>query len=164
MLYSHFSPPNPFGCSDDTVAVGAELYQIDTDTAAAATTTTASESSAKSTGVIELAKDTAATPTTVVTVVPVQHGGTSHRTPSIRFLGKAGWAARKSAIKQATTETVDQNIYQQLASVQLVPDDPSWDPMYGRPPVLEDEIESLVMGGASGAPKLLKPSSGAIFG
>ena len=142
-------------CRDDTVEVGSDLYQIDTDVTAAVTAVPTISGT--------LPGVAAATPTTAI---PVQHGNTSHRTPSIHFLGKAGWAARKSPATEEAIEskTTVQDIYQQLEAVQLVPDDPTWDPMYGRPPISDDEIESLVMGVASGAPQLLKPSSGATFG
>jgi hypothetical protein len=89
---------------------------------------------------------------------------TYHRTPSIRFLGKAGWAERIRVSKVITdVVAAPDQVFQQLASVQLEPDDITWNPAYGRPPITEKEIESLVMGGATEAPKLIKPSIGATF-
>lgn len=69
---------------------------------------------------------------------------TSSRTPSIKFLGKEGWARLRAGIQTPT--------------VVHIP------PMYGRPAISESEMEALVMGGASIAPDVKVHSSGAMFG
>jgi hypothetical protein len=136
--------------SDDTVSVGSDLYQIDTDSVKI---TDAGASDPKPAAM------------SATTTIPELRGSISHRTPLIRFLGKAGWAEQKSFVKvnKELEIAANQDVYQHFAPVQLEPYDVTWNPMYGRPPISENEIESLVMGGASEAPKLLRPSSGAIF-
>ena len=138
--------------SDDTVSVGSDLYQIDTD----GVQLSGAEAS-------ETMTAAASTINTMATAIPEHLGSTSHRIPSIHFLGKAGWAKKTSSKVNKDLE-ISTNQVQHFSQIQLEPDDLTWNPMYGRPPVSDDEIESLVMGGASEAPRLLRPSSGAIFG
>ena len=71
-------------------------------------------------------------------------GGGHNRTPSIHFLGKEGWARRRSGVQTPT--------------IVYVP------PSYGRPVFTEEEMEALVTGGASLAPDVKKYSSGSMFG
>jgi len=142
-----------FGAVDDTVSVGSDLYQIDTDGVQL--------SGAEASDTMPAA---ASTINTTATAIPEHLGSTSHRIPSIHFLGKAGWAKKTSSSKVNKDFEISTNQVQHFSQIQLEPDDLTWNPMYGRPPVSEDEIESLAMGGASKAPRLLRPSSGAIFG
>ena len=137
--------------------VGANLYKIDTDAEASvvsAGTTESSSSSSKST-----TKESAAATAEKVTEAPKtttntkaessaaksnSSGGGHNRTPSIHFLGKEGWARRRSGVQTPT--------------IVYVP------PSYGRPVFTEEEMEALVTGGASLAPDVKKYSSGSMFG
>jgi len=141
-------------CRDETVEVGAKLYQIDAD----ATATAAAPVSPSTNKPKEESKPKSSE-------VPAP---SHHREPLIHFLGKAGWAARKASSHGVSHESsvVNEEEPPEMFIVEsLVPDDPAWNPMYGRPPISEDEMEALLMGGASGAgvPRLVKPSRGAVF-
>jgi hypothetical protein len=80
----------------------------------------------------------------VAAAVPVASGSTSsssapHRTPSIHFLGKEGWEQRLRG--------------------EEVPVVFALHPMYGRPPITEEEMEALMLGGADQAPNIVAGSS-----
>ena len=143
MELDFFSVLNLFVCrSEETVEVGAPLYEIDTDAEATVTNTATSKDSPKSEAPPaeeKVAAAAAAAPPKAPAATTPQH-----RTPSIHFLGKEGWAAR-------------------LRGVPAVADLPPIHPMYGRPAFTEEEMEALMLGGAEQAPKLVTPSSGAIF-
>ena len=136
---------------DETVEVGAPLYEIDTDATASATgasgggsdsdssSTESAETSPKSETPPPAAKEQQ--PTKSTTTAPAAKK--EHRTPSIQFLGKEGWAAR------LTPEPV----------VEL----PPIHPMFGRPAFSEEEMEAIMLGGAEQAPKVVAHSSGAKF-
>jgi hypothetical protein len=84
-------------------------------------------------------------PEPVVKAAPVEtKEGPKSRVPSIKFLGKDGWA-------QALSPT---------AAVVYAPMPPN----YGRPKFSEAEMEALITGGANIAPQVKKHSSGAMFG
>lgn len=144
--------------SDETVEVGGDLYQIEkTDSKAIASDVTEMNSSTPEKPSISLRSE-----------LPLESTvscSSSHRTPSIRFLGKAGWAERIHDTSKLITDVAAPNnqVSQQYTCIQLVPDDISWNPTYGRPPITQKEIEALEMGGATDAPKLIKPSIGATF-
>lgn len=144
--------------SDETVEVGADLYQIEkTDSKATASDIPEKNSLTPEKPSINLQPE-----------LPLETAVSSssyHRTPSIRFLGKAGWAERNHDTSKLITDIVAPNnqVSQQYNYIQLVPDDISWNPTYGRPPITQKEIEALEMGGATDAPKLIKPSIGATF-
>lgn len=119
------------------------MYKIDTEAEASVTAAAASSSTppsettpsspAKEDPVPVEVKQAAATTST-----------SSHRTPSIKFLGKEGWARLKAGV--------------QTPAVVHIP------PNYGRPAISEAEMDALVMGGASVAPEVKVHSSGAMFG
>jgi hypothetical protein len=88
----------------------------------------------------------------------------SHRSPSIHFLGKDGWAQVLSgkepiASSTASTSSAATSLFQQTA----VLDGAMIHPMYGRPKFTETEMEALMMGGANVAPEVVVHSSGAKF-
>jgi phosphatidylinositol kinase/protein kinase (PI-3 family) len=91
----------------------------------------------------------------------------SHRTPSIHFLGKSGWQALKTEKQQHTTEKQQpiaiekSNPFNPLA-INVIYDN-SIDSTYGRPKFTEAEMEALIMGGASIAPNVVSMSKGASF-
>jgi pyruvate/2-oxoglutarate dehydrogenase complex dihydrolipoamide acyltransferase (E2) component len=134
---------------DETVDVGGDLYEIDTE--GEASTAVASRE--------DLSKDTIASSDELdenLIAEPAQtakeeSSNSGHRSPSIQFLGKEGWARVLSGepLKEP----------QQLATVQVL----VLDPMYGRPKFTEEEIEALILGGASIAPEVVSHSTGAKF-
>ena len=121
--------------------VGADLYEIDTEAEA---TVTASETLAAEEAAAPAAK--AATPAPAAAAPAASTTAeNSHRTPSINFLGKDGWARVLSGAGSAPI-------------VYAIPAD------YGRPEFTEDEMEALVLGGANIAPDVKVYSAGAEFG
>lgn len=120
--------------------VGADLYRIDTE--AEASVSAGAESApapeaAASERKVEAPKAVAKAEAPAPAAAPKSSG---HRTPSIHFLGKNGWAKRRAP------------------TVVYIP------PNYGRPAFTEEEMEALVTGGASLAPDIKTYSSGAMFG
>jgi hypothetical protein len=94
----------------------------------------------------------------------------SHRSPSIHFLGKEGWAQAlngKEAITSSTasTSSAAPSAAPSTASPRqtTVLDGAMIHPMYGRPKFTEAEMEALIMGGANMAPEVVVHSSGAKF-
>lgn len=159
-VYSHTAR------SDETVEVGAKLYEIDTDATAStddqpkseetkkATVETSSkeatsETSPKEAAVEKTPKEEPAKKSTPPPKAksakkePAPKTTTTARTPSIHFLGKEGWATRLSG------QTTNQPVY--------IP------PMYGRPKFTEEEMNALITGGADLAPSVLDYSRGAKF-
>ena len=122
--------------SDGNIDVGADLCEIDTEAVA-------------TTEVTELITEEAAAPSTLE-YTPIISGSSSSgnddsssqaaRTPSIKFLGKDGWAAAL---------TVENEI--------VLPAN------YGRLPISEEEMEALVTGGANLAPELKAFSTKALY-
>lgn len=109
-----------YGAIDDTIEVGSDLYQIDTEASpeiikSASPAATATDESSPAPPSPAEVKTVAATPAT--------------RSPSLKFLGKDGWASRLSAAPVVSVFDLH--------------------PMYGRPLVSEDEMEALMSGGAN---------------
>jgi pyruvate/2-oxoglutarate dehydrogenase complex dihydrolipoamide acyltransferase (E2) component len=135
---------------DDTVEVGAALYEIDTDAEPSASTQAAPTSNP--------AKEYVAAPpvpTDSKVVDPVtqpkakaapltESSSTSSRQPSIHFLGKDGWAQAKSGQKDATPAAPNVN----PLAITVIRDD-ALHPMYGRPPFSDEEMDALMFGGAN---------------
>ena len=115
------------------------MYKIDTDAEASVSAPTEASAPAESSPPPAEEKAASTPPP-----APQAAAKASHRTPSIKFLGKEGWERRRTA--------------SQTPTVVYIP------PNYGRPLISEDEMEALVMGGASMAPDVKKHSSGAMFG
>eukprot|EP00980_Cylindrotheca_fusiformis_P006276 scaffold1340_cov122-Cylindrotheca_fusiformis.AAC.19 len=136
-----------FGEIEDTVEVGANLYELDTEAEA---TVTASNEGGEEPAAPEKQgkeKEPAAKPDAKPDAAkeksaPAKQAPEKSREPSIQFLGKDGWAQRLSTAK-------DEVVY--------LPKD------YGRPKFSEAEIEALITGGANIAPTVKEPSRGAIF-
>ena len=132
---------------DETVEVGADLYELDTEAEA---TVTAAESSAPTSKPAETSEKPIAAAAAKPASTPKAEKKAeekSHRTPSIKFLGKEGWARVLSASGG-----------QSVPTLYSIPAD------YGRPVFTDDEIEALVMGGANLVPDVKNYSSGAQFG
>mmetsp|Transcript_19028 Transcript_19028/g.27520 ORF Transcript_19028/g.27520 Transcript_19028/m.27520 type:complete len:268 (+) Transcript_19028:257-1060(+) len=148
-----------FGNVDDTVEVGADLYKIDTE----ATPTVS--------GSYEISpqEDTSPHPKTEATEVEEEVVGsytvtdtpTPVRVPSIHFLGKDGWAARRNNVEPSAFTGV--KVKRTPGGPDIILDGSGLTPMYGRPAFSEAEMEALITGGASQAPKVKKLSGGAEF-
>jgi pyruvate/2-oxoglutarate dehydrogenase complex dihydrolipoamide acyltransferase (E2) component len=129
--------------SDDTIEVGYDLYDIDTE---AETTVAASEAPASSEEPKSDAPAAKAEPAVAaVTTDSGMKSETSHRVPSTKFLGKEGWARALSAAGSAP------------AAYAIPADD-------GRPGFSDVAIGALVLGGANLVLDVKNYSSGAKFG
>lgn len=123
---------------DDNIEVGADLYKIDTDAEASVSAETETESGPEPAAVAPPSQEApskaapAATAPTPAVAPASKSSFDSHRTPSIHFLGKDGWNKRKTG--------------EETLSIVYLP------PNYGRPVISEEEIESLIMGGANLTP------------
>lgn len=125
--------------SDDTVEVGANLYEIDTEAEASVVAAASSEP-----------ESTVATPkqepqASVISSPVETKTAQQQRVPSIKFLGKEGWAQLLSGQGAA-------------AVVYQIP------PNYGRLKFSDEEMEALMTGGANIAPDVKQHSRGALFG
>ena len=125
--------------------MGSDLYEIDTEAEATVEASSAAAPAAanESSPPPAVEKKAPADPP-----APPQSSSTSHRTPKIKFLGKEGWAQRLKGEKELLGPT---SILTKLP------------PNYGRPAFTEEEMEALIMGGASIAPDVVAPSGGAKF-
>lgn len=116
-----------YGAVDDTIEVGSDLYQIDTEAVPE-----------QITPVANVKEDPPATVAETSTIVAESVTETEQvRTPSLAFLGKDGWAVRRSASEEQNHSGL-QTIY--VAEM---------DPMYGRTPITEEEMDALMLGGAN---------------
>ena len=118
--------------------VGASLYEIDTEAEASVVAAAPSEPDSPAPTPVPMAEPVASLP-------PVESSTPApQRVPSIKFLGKEGWAQLLSG--------------QSTAVVYHIP------PNYGRLKFSDDEMEALMTGGANIAPEVKQHSSGALFG
>ena len=147
--------------------VGSQLYELDTEATGftVEATATDTEDTTPSTSSSSTAEPAAAAAAAVETPVAAaaassssSSSSTDHRTPSIHFLGKDGWEARKSGT--TTTAAVSTN---PLAVTAIADDAAVRHPMYGRPVFTDEEMEALLAGGATIAPEVAHYSSGAKF-
>jgi hypothetical protein len=145
---------------DETVEVGAKLYELDTD-AVASISETSPISTAPVAPVVEtpmVASKQATVPSTTTS---------EHRSPSIKFLGKDGWEALRKGqnlSKQVLNGTSNASSKLSPHAVTTIVDDSAVkNPMYGRPKFTDAEIEALLTGGATLAPLVLSHSTGAKF-
>ena len=114
--------------SDETIEVGKPLYEIDTEASA---TIESSDTNGPENPPEALAPTATTTTSETLGVTKSEIKNESyHRTPMIKFLGKEGWALKLSGSEQAVESFV-------------IP------PMYGRPAFSEEEMEALLLGGAS---------------
>jgi len=141
------------GAVDEEVEVGAGLYVLDTDVAnveRVALDANVSELNAAldadAPGVEEEKEGTPALP-------PSPTPSVAARVPSIHFLGKEGWRERltiSEASAAPATISVSAGKPHAPTSVTHMP----YSSMYGRPPITEEEMEALVLGGAEEAPEV----------
>jgi len=151
--------------SDDTVEVGAKLYELDTEAtpsveagstsssaAAAEPTSPPPEKAASGPAPVKIADSAPAASTTA--------SSQQNRSPSIKFLGKDGWQA---VLSGKSPESAAASPPKGPLDVTVIRDDTIIHPMYGRPKFSEEEMEALIMGGASIAPLVTALSKGAKF-
>jgi hypothetical protein len=145
------------------------LYEIDTEAEASveAATATAPKAEEAPTESKESAGEQPKVEEATVEKAPAS-GSSSHRSPSIHFLGKEGWAQALSGKEPITSSTASTSSAAPSTSSSLfqqttVLDGAMIHPMYGRPKFTETEMEALIMGGANVAPNVVIHSSGAKF-
>jgi pyruvate/2-oxoglutarate dehydrogenase complex dihydrolipoamide acyltransferase (E2) component len=151
---------------DDTVEVGAKLYEIDSEgVASTGMTATASPTAPATTS--KPAEDVNETTTATKSDGTTSSSSSSHRTPSIQFLGKSGWQAIKTPGQQSTKKAPQHAAVVQVAAKKplaiTVIYDETIDCNYGRPKFSAAEIEAVMTGGATLAPNVVSISSGASF-
>jgi hypothetical protein len=149
-------------CSDETVEVGANLYELDMDG-----TATFEKPSNDSGSAIEpplsMEMPVTASPSSAAST-SINGEATTHRFPSIKFLGKQGWeAARKGHAEVIAAPSSSPPASKKPNAVTTIFDNTILHPMYGRPRFSEAEMEALIMGGATVAPTVVLHSSGAKF-
>ena len=150
------------GDVDDNVEVGQGLYVLDTDVSVASS----SSSVEKTTDVSEVNASLDAEKM-VVDSPSSSTTSTSTRVPSIHFLGKEGWKERLTATDEPSASTVVSSTSQTTTIIppSNKPNMPSsithipYSAMYGRPPITEEEMEALILGGAEEAPEVKSISS-----
>lgn len=136
-----------FGAVDETVEVGADLYELDTDgeaTVEASVAPVIPPTTAKEGGKEPPTPKAENSKPSQPTATP-QKKTQQQRMPSIQFLGKEGWSRK-------------------LAVTPELPPLPPLPINFGRPSFSAEEIEALMTGGASMAPNVKQHSYGAKFG
>lgn len=150
--------------SDDTVEVGAKLYELDTEGTPTVDSASSTSSSAADTATSSPPPEKAASepaPAKSAESAPTSSASSQQtRSPSIKFLGKEGWLAVKSGKKP---ESAAASAPKGPLDVTVMRDDKIIHPMYGRPKFTEEEMEALITGGASIAPMVVAHSKGAKF-
>jgi len=139
------------------VEVGAKLYELDTEGTATVEEASDNSSSGSSPAKEAPAASEAAPSKPAESAPPPTKSSPSHRSPSIHFLGKEGWQALKSGKKPGEAAVSKGPLGVTVVHVDNMP------PMYGRPKFTEEEMEALIMGGASIAPSVVTHSKGAKF-
>ena len=142
---------------DETVEVGAKLYEIDTEAEVQVTSVLPNENASQSGTTAEPIQS--ASETTTATHIA---GANDHsRTPSISFLGKQGWFTRLSGTAHQPASVTPEIPVKPNAVVVL--NGSMLPARFGRPDFSEEEMEALILGGANVAPSVVVPSSGAVF-
>jgi len=144
-----------YGAVDDTIEVGADLYQIDTEAEGIVVTSDSSSESPETTSAVP-------EPVAAPTATEVNGDAHSERNPSIHFLGKEGWSKRLSGAAEEVTTSVPMQPSNPTSTISL--DGSFIGPNYGRPIFSEEEMEAILTGGANLAPEVLAQSGGAKFG
>lgn len=164
---------------EGVVEVGQGLYILDTDVTTAGSSVGAPESKMMGNVVdvsavnasLDAEKMVAETPSLPTssslpspsTSMSLSSGG--GRIPSIHFLGKEGWKERRSGTSTSTyTDTTQttkiistlDNTPKSPTSITYIP----YSAMYGRPPIMDDEMEALILGGAEEAPEVKSSDKG----
>lgn len=135
---------------EGVVEVGNGLYVLDTDVANSAEVVAAVEE--KNNDIAEVNDSLDAEKMVVVADQASSVSSSSVRVPSIHFLGKEGWKERLTLTTEESPTTIVQtsNKPNEPTSITRIP----YSSMYGRPPITEDEMEALILGGAEEAPEM----------
>jgi hypothetical protein len=151
-------------CSDETVEVGANLYELDTNGTATFEKLSNDGGSAIEPPLSVEMPVTASPPSSAAASTSINGEATTHRLPSIKFLGKQGWeAARKGHAEVTAAPSASSSVAKKPNAVTTIFDNTILHPMYGRPRFSEAEMEALLTGGATVAPTVVLHSSGAKF-
>lgn len=136
---------------EEEVEVGTGLYVLDTDVANAEGVAAEMENTAEVNAMLDAEKMAAAAeepPSSPPSSAP------DARVPSIHFLGKEGWKEKLSATDDAAPPPAavapTSNKPHAPTSITNMP----YESMYGRPPITNEEIEALILGGAEEAPEV----------
>jgi hypothetical protein len=143
-------------CRDDTVEVGAQLYEIDTEAEASVAPAELVEASGFPPAVDDAEHLTSSSPK--AEAAPSADAAPRHRIPSIHFLQKEGWAKRKAGSSCAAAPGAPEpspatatpgavSTSSPLAVTTYEVD--SLPPSYGRPKLSHAEMDALVYGGAN---------------
>ena len=141
---------------DEEVEVGTGLYIIDTDLSTA--TLSPSDTDVSD---VNASLDAEQIVPVEPEPVPAAPSTTSARVPSIHFLGKLGWkeklaatddAPASAAAESSTTIFPTSNSPNSPTSITQMP----YSSMFGRPPITDEEMEALILGGADEAPEVKK--------
>ena len=133
-----------FAAVDDTVEVGAQLLKIDSD--GTATVTAASPAPAA-----EAAAVAAAPTPAVAAATAVAAPAAGARVPSIQFLGKAGWATRRTPGAEAAAAAAPAVALAPAVVAGGVAGEVNFEALearFGRPVMTEIEIAMVDSGGA----------------
>jgi hypothetical protein len=145
--------------------VGGDLYEIDTEAEASVDSATAAAPKAEEAP--SESKESAAVQPKVEEAVEEKapaSDSSSHRSPSIHFLGKEGWAQALSVKEPISSSTASTSSAAPSTPRQTtLLDGAMIHPMYGRPKFTDAEMEALITGGANMAPEVVVHSSGAKF-
>jgi hypothetical protein len=152
--------------------VGGDLYEIDTEAEASVESATAAAPKAEEAP--SESKETAPEQPKVEKAAAVDKApasdSSSHRSPSIHFLGKEGWAQALSGKEPTSSSTASTSSVAPPAAPSTssprqttLLDGAMIHPMYGRPKFTEAEMEALITGGANMAPEVVSHSTGAKF-
>eukprot|EP00569_Conticribra_weissflogii_P010161 CAMPEP_0171374386 /NCGR_PEP_ID=MMETSP0879-20121228/14665_1 /TAXON_ID=67004 /ORGANISM="Thalassiosira weissflogii, Strain CCMP1336" /LENGTH=265 /DNA_ID=CAMNT_0011883729 /DNA_START=355 /DNA_END=1152 /DNA_ORIENTATION=- len=151
---------------EGVVEVGGGLYVLDTDTSlATAGSGPAVEGGSGDAAAAGEGKTEESNVSEAGSMEATPSPKSSKRTPSIHFLGKEGWKQRLSATDSSsstsaqtatstststTTTTVTNAKPHSPSTVTQIP----YSAMYGRPPITDEEMDALVLGGAEEAPEV----------
>ena len=159
---------------EGVVEVGQGLYVLDTDVTgnvggAALDVVDVSAVNAS----LDAEKMVAETPSLTSSSLPssssLSLSSLGERVPSIHFLGKEGWKERRSAQSHdstTTTTTTSTSTTKIIPTLNNNPKSPTsityipYSAMYGRPPIMDDEMEALILGGAEEAPEVISSDKG----
>eukprot|EP00571_Detonula_confervacea_P011787 CAMPEP_0172300330 /NCGR_PEP_ID=MMETSP1058-20130122/2432_1 /TAXON_ID=83371 /ORGANISM="Detonula confervacea, Strain CCMP 353" /LENGTH=218 /DNA_ID=CAMNT_0013010067 /DNA_START=286 /DNA_END=942 /DNA_ORIENTATION=- len=134
---------------EGVVEVGDGLYVLDTNVENASVAAVA-----ESNNVSEV--NTSLDAEKMVVAEPAPSPTTSARVPSIHFLGKEGWkkaltATKDDSVAKSPTTTIPTSKSPNApTSITTIP----YTSMFGRPPITDDEMEALMLGGADEAPEV----------
>eukprot|EP00585_Thalassiosira_rotula_P004802 CAMPEP_0196142002 /NCGR_PEP_ID=MMETSP0910-20130528/10756_1 /TAXON_ID=49265 /ORGANISM="Thalassiosira rotula, Strain GSO102" /LENGTH=231 /DNA_ID=CAMNT_0041403243 /DNA_START=293 /DNA_END=988 /DNA_ORIENTATION=- len=148
------------GAVDDEVEVGTGLYVLDTDLVNAEIVAPVVENVTNDVDLSLSEVNASLDAGKMEKIASSSSSTTSARVPSIHFLGKEGWKEKLSATDDAATGTVSTTTTTTTVQTSNKPNGPTsvtsmpYSSMYGRPPITDEEMEALILGGADEAPEM----------